>query len=156
MINNNLKFCRESLEMTQKELGYVFGVAESTVSGWENNNDIMPLTKLVKFCDLYGFSLDYVTGLTRSNYSYSKINKLDKIKIGIYTYDNLNSFRIENGFAMGDLIWEITKLIRYNKEISVDVKNKCFKTLKEMDYLDNIGGNEKIILSNLISLIRNI
>ena len=32
MINNNLKFCRESLEMTQKELGYVFGVAESTVS----------------------------------------------------------------------------------------------------------------------------
>ena len=73
MINNNLKFCRESLEMTQKELGYVFGVAESTVSGWENNNDIMPLTKLVKFCDLYGFSLDYVTGLTRSIYSYSKI-----------------------------------------------------------------------------------
>lgn len=89
MINNNLKFCRESLEMTQKELGYVFGVAESTVSGWENNNDIMPLTKLVKFCDLYGFSLDYVTGLTRSNYSYSKINKLDKIKIG----NNLKKIR---------------------------------------------------------------
>ena len=89
MINNNLKFCRESLEMTQKELGYVFGVAESTVSGWENNNDIMPLTKLVKFCDLYGFSLDYVTGLTRTNYSYSKINKLDRNKIG----DNLKKIR---------------------------------------------------------------
>lgn len=89
MINNNLKFCRESLEMTQKELGYVFGVAESTVSGWENNNDIMPLTKLVKFCDLYGFSLDYVTGLTRSNYSYSKINKLDRNKIG----NNLKKIR---------------------------------------------------------------
>ena len=90
MINNNLKFCRESLEMTQKELGYIFGVAESTVSGWENNNDIMPLTKLVKFCDLYGFSLDYVTGLTRSNYSYSKINKLDRNKIG----NNLKKIRI--------------------------------------------------------------
>lgn len=89
MINNNLKFCRESLEMTQKELGYVFGVAESTVSGWENNNDIMPLTKLVKFCDLYGFSLDYVTGLTRYNYTYSKINKLDKNKIG----NNLKKIR---------------------------------------------------------------
>lgn len=89
MINNNLKFCRESLEMTQKELGYVFGVAESTVSGWENNNDIMPLTKLVKFCDLYGFSLDYVAGLTRSNYSYSKINKLNRNKIG----DNLKKIR---------------------------------------------------------------
>ena len=89
MINNNLKTCRESLEMTQKELGYVFGVAESTVSGWENNNDIMPLTKLFKFCELYGFSLDYVTGLSNKNISYNKINKLNKVTIG----NNLKAIR---------------------------------------------------------------
>lgn len=82
MLNNNLKFCRESLEMTQKELGFVFGVAESTVSGWENNNDIMPLTKLIKFCNLYNFSIDYVTGLNRTNIKYDKILKLDKVMIG--------------------------------------------------------------------------
>lgn len=96
-------------------------------------------------------------GLPTATQVQQMINQMmDKNKKFGDVYDNLNSFRIENGFAMGDLIWEITKLIRYNKEISVDVKNKCFKTLKEMDYLDNIGGNEKIILSNLISLIRNI
>ena len=89
MINNNLKTCRESLEMTQKELGYIFGVAESTVSGWENNNDIMPLTKLFKFCELYGFSLDYVTGLSNKNISYNKINKLNKVTIG----NNLKAIR---------------------------------------------------------------
>lgn len=33
MINNNLKYCREELEMTQQELGYVFGVSKNTVSG---------------------------------------------------------------------------------------------------------------------------
>lgn len=33
MFNNNLKEARENLDMTQKELGYIFGVHETTVSG---------------------------------------------------------------------------------------------------------------------------
>ena len=117
MINNNLKFCRESLEMTQKELGYVFGVAESTVSGWENNNDIMPLTKLVKFCDLYGFSLDYVTGLTRTNYSYSKINKLDRNKIG----NNLKKIRTDLNLTQSKLAKEcmISQTTYSNYELGI-------------------------------------
>ena len=53
MNDNNLKFCREELEMTQSELGLVFGVTGSTVSGWENAHDTMPLPKLVKFSNLY-------------------------------------------------------------------------------------------------------
>lgn len=36
MVNNNIKFCRETLEMTQSELGYIFGVTKQTVSNWEN------------------------------------------------------------------------------------------------------------------------
>ena len=99
MINNNLKFCRETLEMTQKELGYIFGVAESTVSGWENNNDIMPLNKLFKFCELYDFSLDYVTGLNKKNTSYNNINKLNKIKIG----KNLKAIRKQLGLTQTDI-----------------------------------------------------
>lgn len=99
MINNNLKFCRETLEMTQKELGYIFGVAESTVSGWENNNDIMPLNKLFKFCELYDFSLDYVTGLNKKNTSYNNINKLNKTKIG----KNLKAIRKQLGLTQTDI-----------------------------------------------------
>ncbi len=74
MIDNNLKFCREELEMTQSELGYVFGVSKYTVSGWETGKDTMPFNKLIKFCNLYNYSLDFVTGLTRENTKYkSKI-----------------------------------------------------------------------------------
>ena len=39
LINNNLKHCRENLEMTQEELGYVLGVTKGTVANWENGND---------------------------------------------------------------------------------------------------------------------
>lgn len=83
MINNNLKYCRQSLEMTQKQLGDIFGVSQYTVSGWENNNDTIPLTKLIKFCNLYHYSMDYVTGLKKTNTFKNNQIKLDKIKIGI-------------------------------------------------------------------------
>ena len=80
--NNNLKYVREELEMTQEELGLVFGVKGSTVAGWENNNDSIPLNKLVKYANNYNYSLDYLTGLSRSNNYLGKFDKLDKSKIG--------------------------------------------------------------------------
>lgn len=80
--------------MTQQELGYVFGVSSSTVAGWENAHDNMPLPKLVKFSNLYKYSLDYVTGLSRIN-NYVKLDKLDKKKIG----DNLKSIRSKLGLT---------------------------------------------------------
>lgn len=79
--NNNLKYCREELEMTQKELGFVFGVSRYTVHGWENGHDTMPFNKLIKFCNLYGYSLDFVCGLSKKNIKYDKLN-IDKQMIG--------------------------------------------------------------------------
>lgn len=98
MNNNNLKYCREELEMTQEELGYVFGVTGSTVAGWENAHDNMPLPKLVKFSNLYKYSLDYITGLSRIN-NYVKLDKLDKKKIG----SNLKSIRNKLGLTQQDI-----------------------------------------------------
>lgn len=89
MLGNNLKWCREELEMTQKELGYVFGVHESTVSGWETGKDIIPLKKLIKFCNLYNYSLDFVVGLSRQNDKHINIDKVDKKVIG----NNLKKLR---------------------------------------------------------------
>ena len=81
MFENNLRWCREELEMTQKELGYVFGVSDSAVRAWETAHDSIPLNKLIKFCNMYDFSLDFVCGLIRKNVKYGKFNT-DKVKIG--------------------------------------------------------------------------
>ena len=91
MIDNNLKRCREELEMTQTELGYVFGVQKATMSNWENGYSIMPFKKLVKFSNLYGFSLDYILGLDKDNKSYSDKIKLNKKEVG----KKLRKFRKE-------------------------------------------------------------
>lgn len=82
MLDNNLKYARENLEMTQEELGYVFGVKKATISNWENGYDIIPLNKLIKFCNLYDYSLDFIVGFTRENKIYPKLDKVDKVKIG--------------------------------------------------------------------------
>lgn len=82
MYDNNLKEAREELGMTQKELGFVFGVSKYTVSGWENVNDPMPLNKLIKFCNMYDYSLDYIVGFDRKNSHYNK-TQYDKVKIGL-------------------------------------------------------------------------
>ena len=73
MIGNNLKWCREELEMTQKELGYIFGVHESTVSGWETGKDTIPLNRLIEYANKYNYSLDYLFGITRYNMEYEPI-----------------------------------------------------------------------------------
>lgn len=82
MLDNNLKYAREDLEMTQEELGYVFGVKKAAISNWENGYDIIPLNKLIKFCSLYDYSLDFIVGFTRENKIYPKLDKVDKVKIG--------------------------------------------------------------------------
>lgn len=97
MLNNNLKYCREELEMTQEELGYVFGVSRKTVTGWETNQDTMPLPKLVRFSNMYNYSLDFIVGLTRNN-NYNVV-KIDKKKIG----SNLKKLRTKLNLSQQQL-----------------------------------------------------
>ncbi|MDY6014993.1 MAG: helix-turn-helix transcriptional regulator [Bacilli bacterium] len=94
MIDNNLKYVREELEMTQDELGLVFGVKGVTVAGWENNHDTIPLSKLVKYSNTYGYSLDYLTGLSRKNDYKGKFDKIDKIKLGKKLKQIRNEFKL--------------------------------------------------------------
>ena len=82
MIDNNLKYCRKELNMTQTEFGNLFGVLKGTVSNWENGYSFMPLEKLISFSNQYGYSLDFICNLSfdHEKSHYPKIT--DKIKIG--------------------------------------------------------------------------
>ena len=82
MYENNLKYIREYMEMTQKELGSVFNVAESTYSGWETGRDVIPLKHLYKFSLKYGYSMDYLLKLNSENVKYDKIDSIDRKMVG--------------------------------------------------------------------------
>lgn len=82
MYENNLKYIREYMEMTQKELGKVFNVTESTYSGWETGRDVIPLRHLYKFSLKYGYSMDYLLKLNSKNVKYDKLDSIDRKMVG--------------------------------------------------------------------------
>ena len=51
MIVKNLRYCRENLEIKQKEIAEILGVTYSTVSGWETGKDTIPLKQLIEFAN---------------------------------------------------------------------------------------------------------
>jgi replication factor C subunit 3/5 len=63
----------------------------------------------------------------------------------------IQDFMMCNGFSSNDLVLELLKQVRKND--TLDTRSKCeiYKKFQSMDYLNNIGGNEKIVISNLIS-----
>ena len=81
MIYERMKDIRTYFGNTQQELADMLGVSRSTYAGWENNHDTMPLPKLIRFCNLYKFSANYVTGLSKTN-NYIELEKANKTKIG--------------------------------------------------------------------------
>lgn len=142
MLDNNLKFCRETLEMTQKELGFVFGVSHKTISGWENSYDIIPLSKLIKFCNLYNFSVDYVAGLARNNKNF--LNKkivLDKKLIG----SRLKKLRKDLGLTQQQIASEcsISQTAYSNYELGI--------TLISSMSLYTICKNHNISMDSILS-----
>lgn len=72
-------------------------------------------------------------------------------------YETINDIKLSNGFSMGDLIVDLIKYVRAEKrDMNLDDKIEAYKAFQKMDYLYNIGGNDKIILTALISSIRKI
>ena len=95
MLESNLKYCREELEMTQTELGNIFGVSKGTVSNWENGYSIIPLNKLIKFSNYSGYSLDFICAFTRNDTKVSKTIKINKNDLG----SNLKNLRNSLGLT---------------------------------------------------------
>lgn len=69
--NTNIRKIRESLNKTQEEMANLLNVSRSSYAMWETNNDIIPIKRLVEFCELFNVTLDFALGLKTEN---KKIN----------------------------------------------------------------------------------
>ncbi len=59
-----LKEIREEKELKQIEVAELLKVSRSVYGMWEQEHDIIPLKRLIKFCDLFHVSVDYVLGFS--------------------------------------------------------------------------------------------
>ena len=79
-----LKDIRIDNDLTQKFLANKLHVSRSTYSGWENEDDNIPLYQFNNFCELFNLSLDYVAKLIdrRENITNKTKKNLDFKLIG--------------------------------------------------------------------------
>lgn len=73
MVIKNFKESREIIDLKQKDVADYFNVHFSTVSGWETGKDTIPLERLIEYANHFGYSLDYLFGITRINVSYKPL-----------------------------------------------------------------------------------
>ena len=148
MIDNNLKYCREELEMTQEELGYVFGVSRKTISGWETSSNIIPFSKLIKFCNLYDYSLDFVMGLTRNNNRNNAKIKTNKNLIGSRLKDLRDSFNLSQEKFAKKCGLSQTTYSHYETGFNLITTTNAYSICKtynvSMDWLVGRTNNSKI------------
>ncbi len=67
MIINRIREYRETHDIKQNEVAKILNVHYSTVSGWENGNDTMPLRRIIAFANHYKLSLDYIFEVSNKN-----------------------------------------------------------------------------------------
>ena len=90
--SGKIKALRERLGITQVELSKAINLNNKTYSHYENEDLIMPLKYLIKVCDYFNVSVDYILNFTTVK-CYSEYRKcMDKKEIG----KRLKEFRKEN------------------------------------------------------------
>ena len=95
-----LKDIREDSDLKQQEMAKLLNVPQSCYSRWETGKELIPLRKLVDFCNITNHSLDYVTGLSSSEEKTdSKKLILDLEKVG----RRLRKIRLKNGYYQHQL-----------------------------------------------------
>ena len=98
MLGERLKDIRDEFTLKQEEMAKILDVSQSNYSRWENDIELIPLTKLNMLCNYFNYSMDYVIGITRKNKS-NGIHTLNYKIIG----QNLKKLRKQNGLTQIEL-----------------------------------------------------
>lgn len=133
----NLKYIRIDNELTLKDVADILNVSTSAYGAWEKETTMIPLKRLIDFCDYFQVSVDYALGFTniaeypnlKKGICYELSNKRIKItrKLNNYSQDGIakilgtnNSVisRYENGKTLILTTFLIEYATRFN--ISTD------------------------------------
>lgn len=68
MFNERLKLLRTANKLSQVDLANKLGVKKQTVSNWENDNILPSVDMLIKICNFFHVSTDYILGLDKKMY----------------------------------------------------------------------------------------
>ena len=144
ILSNRLKFCRQNMNFTQKEMGKIFNVSLSTISGWENGYDDIPLKKLSIFCNKFNYSIDYILYLSNNNIHYTNCN-INQKNIG----NNLKIIRKSKNLTQQNIadLLKISRSCYCQYELGINIPTTTFLYSFAMKFnvsIDKILDRKKI------------
>ena len=100
-LNNNERLIeiREDNNLSQRDLASILNVSKSTYARWETQEQIIPLNRLVDFCNYFKVSMDYALNLSNENKYKNPISSLDRKLIG----NNIKLIRKKFGLTQQNL-----------------------------------------------------
>ena len=91
MYKERIKSLREEHDITQNTLADIIEMSRGSYGHYENEDDIFPVKYLLKICNYFNVSLDYLFGFTDIP-NYKNIHEITKEK----AIERLKEFRKEN------------------------------------------------------------
>lgn len=105
-IKSNIKKIRIDNNKNQKETAKQLNVSRSSYAMWESNNELIPIKRLIDFCEIFNTSIDYTLGLNEKEY---QLTKYDKTKAML----RLKEFRKEHKLTQEKL----ANILNTNKSV---------------------------------------
>lgn len=97
MLKIKIKEIRNNLKKSQAEMADLLNVSRSSYAMWESGNDIIPIKRLIQFCETFDISMDYVLGIASDN---NLINTKFNLEI---SGERIKKFRISNNLTQEKL-----------------------------------------------------
>lgn len=97
MLNIKIKEIRNELNKSQAEMANLLNVSRSSYAMWESGNDIIPIKRLIQFCEIFDILMDYVLGIASDN---NLINTKFNLEI---SGERIKKFRINNNLTQEKL-----------------------------------------------------
>lgn len=142
---NKLKELRQEKNLTQSELGKIFGVSKMTVLRWENGENQIKPEKAKMLADYFDVSVGYLLGYTNLGVG-SRLKQL-RLNSGLTIEKVCNDLKIE------DLdywkLWETQDNITFGKELAQEIAD-YFSV--DVNYL---LGKTNIVNTNFSSIEQN-
>lgn len=67
-LNENIRRLRMARNISQVDLAKALGVTKQSISNWENNNIQPSIDMLIRICDYFRVTTDYMLGLEEKTY----------------------------------------------------------------------------------------
>ena len=79
-----LRELRKEKKLSMKELGLMFGLAESTISLYEKGKRQPDNATLIRFADFFGISVDYLLGAEKEKTPPDEVSESEKMLLELF------------------------------------------------------------------------